>query len=71
MNLSKWSGRTFKRTESYQICVTIIEAKHLPPNCNPFVVVKIGDLRKKTAVRKHTDNPFYNEVIENRELITV
>ncbi|XP_070528249.1 otoferlin [Cardiocondyla obscurior] len=45
----------------YQVCVTILEAKHLPQNANPLVVVKVGNRKKRTAVRERTDNPIYNE----------
>ncbi|EFN77733.1 Otoferlin [Harpegnathos saltator] len=45
----------------YQVCVTILEAKHLPQNANPLVVVKVGNRKRKTMVRERTDNPVYNE----------
>lgn len=51
-----------KKLDTYQICVTIIEAKHLEQNTNPMVVVRVGSRKKKTAIRKTTDNPYYNEV---------
>lgn len=46
----------------YQVCVTILEAKHLPQNANPLVVVKVGNRKRRTVVRERTDNPIYNEV---------
>lgn len=46
----------------YQVCVTILEAKYLPQNANPLVVVKVGNRKRRTVVRKRTDNPIYNEV---------
>ncbi|XP_039312849.1 otoferlin [Solenopsis invicta] len=46
----------------YQVCVTILEAKHLPQNANPLVVVKVGNRKKRTVVRERTDNPIYKEV---------
>lgn len=46
----------------YQIGITIIEAKHLPQNSNPMIVVKVGSHKKKTNVRDRTDCPYYNEV---------
>ncbi|XP_036143415.1 otoferlin [Monomorium pharaonis] len=45
----------------YQVCITILEAKHLPQNANPLVVVKVGNRKKRTVVRERTDNPIYNE----------
>ncbi|XP_072763326.1 LOW QUALITY PROTEIN: otoferlin, partial [Anoplolepis gracilipes] len=45
----------------YQVCVTIFEAKHLPQNANPLVVVKVGNRKRRTVVRERTDNPIYNE----------
>ncbi|KAJ8683958.1 hypothetical protein QAD02_019750 [Eretmocerus hayati] len=50
-----------KNNETYQICVTVIEAKYLEPNTNPMVVVRVGNRKKKTIIRKSTDNPYYNE----------
>lgn len=47
---------------SYQVTVTILEARHLVQNGNPMVVVKVGSQKKKTVVRERTDNPFFNEV---------
>lgn len=55
-------ARRFRRT-IYQVCVTILEARHLPQNASPLVVVKVGNQRKKTVVREKTDAPVYNEVI--------
>ncbi|XP_024943161.1 otoferlin [Cephus cinctus] len=55
---SKCTARTY---ESYQICVTIIEAKHLVQNANPLVIVKVGNRKKRTMIRERTDNPYYNE----------
>lgn len=46
----------------YQVCVTILEAKHLPQNANPLVVVKVGNRKRRTMIRERTDNPVYNEV---------
>ncbi|XP_025075892.1 otoferlin-like [Pogonomyrmex barbatus] len=45
----------------YQVCVTILEAKYLPQNANPLVVVKVGNRKRRTVVRQRTDNPIYNE----------
>ncbi|XP_015435492.1 PREDICTED: otoferlin-like [Dufourea novaeangliae] len=52
--------RKFRPT-TYQVCVTIVEARHLPQNANPLVVVKVGNRKRKTVVREKTDTPFYNE----------
>ena len=46
----------------YQVCVTILEAKHLPQNANPVVIVKVGNRKRRTMMRERTDNPVYNEV---------
>lgn len=50
------------RPSSYQICITILEARYLPQNANPLVVVKVGNQKRKTVVRERTDVPVYNEV---------
>ncbi|XP_076243958.1 fer-1-like protein 6 [Calliopsis andreniformis] len=49
------------RASSYQVCITILEARHLPQNANPLVVVKVGNRKRKTVVRERTDTPIYNE----------
>lgn len=54
---------------TYQVAVTIIEAKYLAQNSNPMVVVKVGHQKKKTIIRNRTDSPYYNEV--NLFLITI
>lgn len=54
--------RKGRKLDTYQVCVTIIEARHLELNSNPMVVVRVGNRKKKTPVRKTTDSPYYNEV---------
>ncbi|XP_066595937.1 otoferlin [Prorops nasuta] len=46
---------------SYQVCVTVLEARHLQQNINPMVLVKVGDRKRRTSVRERTDCPLYNE----------
>ncbi|XP_076375559.1 otoferlin [Megalopta genalis] len=53
-------NRKFRR-HPYQVCVTILEARHLPQNASPLVVVKVGKQKRKTVVREKTDEPVYNE----------
>ncbi|XP_078046839.1 otoferlin [Augochlora pura] len=53
-------NRKFRRNP-YQVCVTILEARHLPQNASPLVVVKVGKQKRKTIVREKTDEPVYNE----------
>lgn len=55
-------GKFPSKYGSYQVSITIIEAKHLPQNGNPMIVVKVGNHKKKTSVREGTDCPYYNEV---------
>ncbi|KAL7306383.1 hypothetical protein TKK_0001807 [Trichogramma kaykai] len=50
-----------RKVERYQVCVTIIKAKHLEANSNSQCVVRLGDRKKKTLVRKRTDSPYFNE----------
>lgn len=47
---------------NYQLCVKIIEARHLQQLANSMVVVKLGNKKKKTNVKEGTDCPVYNEV---------
>ncbi|XP_014219659.1 otoferlin [Copidosoma floridanum] len=53
--------RAKKKVETYQICVTIIEAKHIEPNTNVMVAVRVGNRKKKTAIRKTADNTYFRE----------
>ncbi|KAG7207640.1 hypothetical protein KM043_009260 [Ampulex compressa] len=54
-------GKHRARHRAYQVCVTILEAKCLPQNANPVVVVKVGNRKRKTMARERTDSPVYNE----------
>lgn len=46
-----------------QVCITIIEARHLAGlNMDPVVCVQIGDQKKYTSVKESTNCPYYNEV---------
>lgn len=58
------------RASPYQVCITILEAKHLPQNANPLVVVKVGNRKRKTVVRERTDAPAYNEVMSRNDIST-
>ncbi|XP_076648742.1 otoferlin [Halictus rubicundus] len=53
-------NRKFRRT-TYQVCITILEARYLLQNASPLVVVKVGNQKRKTVVREKTDEPIYNE----------
>uniref|UniRef100_A0A8B9FK52 C2 domain-containing protein n=1 Tax=Amazona collaria TaxID=241587 RepID=A0A8B9FK52_9PSIT len=45
-----------------QVGINIIEAQKLVGvNINPFVVVKVGEEKRHTAMQKSTNCPFYNE----------
>ena len=49
--------------QDYQICVTVIEARHLAGiNMDPVVCVQVGDCKKFTSVKESTNCPYYNEV---------
>ncbi|NXK10907.1 FR1L4 protein, partial [Herpetotheres cachinnans] len=48
--------------QSFQVGINIIEAQKLVGvNINPFVVVKVGEEKRRTATQKSTNCPFYNE----------
>uniref|UniRef100_A0ABM5GCL9 Fer-1-like protein 6 n=1 Tax=Pogona vitticeps TaxID=103695 RepID=A0ABM5GCL9_9SAUR len=50
------------KSQSYQIAITIIEARQLVgENIDPVVVIEIGDEKKQTTVKEGTNAPFYNE----------
>ena len=46
-----------------QVCITVIEARHLAGiNMDPVVCVTVGDNKKYTSVKESTNCPYYNEV---------
>ena len=53
---------TCLRAQDYQVCVTIIEARHLAGlNMDPVICVQVGDQKKHTSVKESTNCPYYNE----------
>jgi hypothetical protein len=49
--------------EFFQICIRILEARHLAwPGIDPQVCVQVDKEKRFTAVRENTDRPYYNEV---------
>lgn len=52
------------KSQDFQVCVTIIEARQLPGlNMDPVVCIQIGDQKKYTSVKESTNCPYYNEVM--------
>lgn len=52
------------KSQDFQVCVTIIEARQLPGlNMDPVVCIQIGDQKKYTSVKESTNCPYFNEVI--------
>ncbi|XP_023574556.1 fer-1-like protein 6 isoform X3 [Octodon degus] len=50
------------KSQSYQISITIIEARQLVgENIDPVVTVEVGDEKKQSTVKEGTNSPFYNE----------
>nr|XP_013005415.1 fer-1-like protein 6 isoform X2 [Cavia porcellus] len=50
------------KSQTYQISVTIIEARQLVgENIDPVVTIEIGDEKKQSTVKEGTNSPFYNE----------
>jgi hypothetical protein len=51
------------KPEYFQICIRILEARHLAgADLDPQVCVQVDKEKKYTAVRENTDRPYYNEV---------
>lgn len=51
------------KSQDFQVCVTIIEARQLAGlNMDPVVCVQVGDVKKYTSVKESTNCPYYNEV---------
>lgn len=54
------------KSQDFQVCVTIIEARQLPGlNMDPVVCIQVGDQKKYTSVKESTNCPFFNEVAIN------
>ncbi|XP_037920162.1 otoferlin-like isoform X1 [Hermetia illucens] len=50
------------KSQDFQVCVTIIEARQLPGlNMDPVVCIQIGDQKKYTSVKESTNCPYFNE----------
>ncbi|XP_076320149.1 otoferlin-like isoform X2 [Tachypleus tridentatus] len=50
------------KAQDFQVCITIIEARHLAGlNMDPVVCVQVGDQKKYTSVKESTNCPYYNE----------
>ena len=61
VKLSKYNDHL--KSQDFQVCVTIIEARQLPGlNMDPVVCIQIGDQKKYTSVKESTNCPYYNEV---------
>lgn len=51
------------KPEFFQICIRILEARHLTGSeLDPQVCVQVDNEKRYTAVRENTDRPYYNEV---------
>uniref|UniRef100_A0A1A9V0I0 C2 domain-containing protein n=1 Tax=Glossina austeni TaxID=7395 RepID=A0A1A9V0I0_GLOAU len=51
------------KSQDFQVCITIIEARQLPGlNMDPVVCIQVGDQKKYTSVKESTNCPYYNEV---------
>jgi hypothetical protein len=51
------------KSQDFQVCVTIIEARQLAGlNMDPVVCVQVGEVKKYTSVKESTNCPYYNEV---------
>lgn len=61
MKMNKFNDHL--KSQDFQVCVTIIEARQLPGlNMDPVVCIQVGDQKKYTSVKESTNCPYYNEV---------
>lgn len=61
INMDKFNDHL--KSQDFQVCVTIIEARQLPGlNMDPVVCIQVGDQKKYTSVKESTNCPYYNEV---------
>lgn len=52
------------KKQTYLITIAVLEGRHYAwLNMDSAAIVKIGNQKKTTAVKKNSDCPFYNEVI--------
>ncbi|XP_050432533.1 otoferlin-like isoform X3 [Adelges cooleyi] len=50
------------KSQDFQVCVTIVEARQLAGlNMDPVVCVQVGEVKKYTSVKESTNCPYYNE----------
>ncbi|XP_055909489.1 otoferlin-like isoform X1 [Eupeodes corollae] len=50
------------KSQDFQVCITIIEARQLPGlNMDPVVCIQVGDQKKYTSVKESTNCPYFNE----------
>ncbi|XP_022168096.1 otoferlin-like isoform X2 [Myzus persicae] len=50
------------KSQDFQVCVTVIEARQLAGlNMDPVVCVQVGEVKKYTSVKESTNCPYYNE----------
>ncbi|XP_061500462.1 otoferlin [Anopheles gambiae] len=55
-------GNDHLKSQDFQVCVTVIEARQLPGlNMDPVVCIQVGDQKKYTSVKESTNCPYYNE----------
>lgn len=53
-----------QQPQYYQICANILEARDLlSATLDTYVVIKVGNAKKRTKVQRKTDSPYFNEVI--------
>ncbi|XP_050361136.1 otoferlin-like [Nymphalis io] len=56
------SEKAALKSEDFQVCITIIEARQLAGlNMDPMVMIKVGEMTKFTSVKESTNCPYYNE----------
>ncbi|TMW49673.1 hypothetical protein DOY81_005242 [Sarcophaga bullata] len=59
------------KSQDFQVCITIIEARQLPGlNMDPVVCIQVGDQKKYTSVKESTNCPYYNEVLQSRNVFS-
>lgn len=62
-NIPHTAFRKFVLCPTFQVSVTVIEARQLVGlNMDPVVCVEIGDDKKYTSMKESTNCPYYNEV---------
>jgi len=60
--LGRYEGNAYELTE-WQIMIHIIQGREFPGlELNPYIIVQIGDQKRRTNTHKSSNSPYFGEV---------